>query len=129
MKPNWKALAVDFGEHVANAYRDAAVDRWRTYTPSIRSESAYDNTIPYTLIFAMAGIEIEAAENLDFPGNLNDEEVRHLLRYIIWELNGLPAWFEKVYRLFPKLTVEFVTQELLWQLDNTGPDQPSFGTT
>ncbi len=122
---NWRALIPVFGEPVARAYRDAAVDRWRSYTPAIRSETPYNNSIPYAvLLFSMAGITIEAAENRDFPDNLSAAEARHLLRYIVWELNGLPGWFEKVYQSHPETSLAFVTQELLWQLDHAHPEQP-----
>ena len=37
---NWQALIPDFGEAVAHAYRDAAVNHWRHYLPTLRSEGA-----------------------------------------------------------------------------------------
>lgn len=119
---NWQALIPDFGEAVAHAYHDAAVIYWRHYVPPLRSEGAKGNSIPYSLIFAMAGLEIEASESDEFPGNLDEAQVRHALRYISWELNGFPSWFERMHQAFPDLVEEAVMKELLWELENTGLD-------
>ena len=43
---NWQALIPDFGEAVAQAYRDAAVNHWRHYLPILRSEGAQSNSTP-----------------------------------------------------------------------------------
>jgi hypothetical protein len=122
---DWQALISDFGPAVAHAYREAAIKHWRLYIPTLQSEGAIrDNSVPYALVFAMAGLEIEAAETADFPGHLNETEVRHALRYLTWELNGFPRWFERMHNAFPEITVEAVTHELIWELENTGGDQP-----
>jgi hypothetical protein len=120
---DWQALIPDFGRAVAQAYRDAAVNHWRNYEPTLRSEGAKSSSTPYSLIFAMAGLEIEATETPEFPGYLNEEQVRHALRYITWDLNGFPKWFERVHRTFPDLVEEAVIKELVWELDNTGSDE------
>lgn len=122
---NWQALIPDFGDAVADAYCDAAFSHWRHYEPPLQSEGIKrDNTTPYSLIFAMAGLEIEAAEVDGFPANLNEVQVRLALRYITWELNGFPSWFERMYHKFPTLTKDAVLKELLWELENTEADSP-----
>ncbi len=63
---NWKALVAEFGEDVARAYRDAAISHWRNFTPGLRSEGHDTTSIPYLLIFAMAGLEIEAERSITF---------------------------------------------------------------
>jgi hypothetical protein len=120
----WQALIPVFGEAVAEAYREAAIKYWRHYVPTLRSEVERDNSIPHAVIFAMVGLEIEAAEIADFPRQLSESEVRHALRYITWELNGFPSWFERMHLAFPELAEEAVRKELLWELENTGSDQP-----
>lgn len=120
----WQALIPDFGEAVAHAYRDASISHWRHYSPMLRSEGAQGNEIPYSLIFAMAGLNIEATENPEFPYNLHEAQVRHALRYMTWELNGFPVWFECMYQAFPDLVEKAVIKELLWEFDNTGSDRP-----
>ncbi|MFH2001005.1 MAG: hypothetical protein ABIK28_15090 [Planctomycetota bacterium] len=121
---NWQALIPDFTEAVAHAYRDAAVKHWRLFMPKLGSEGGQKNSVPFALIFALAGLEIEAIENTMFPSNLDEKQVRHALRYITWELNGFPCWLETLHQAFPDLVKGTVITELLWELENTGPNNP-----
>lgn len=116
---NWHGLIPEFGEAVARAYRDAAVAHWRAYQPGLRSEGAEAGSTPYSLIFAMAGIAIEAAEDSAFAQRLTPEEAKHAFRYVTWELNGFPNWFEALYRAHPTGGLEAVTQELIWELGHS----------
>lgn len=121
---SWQALIPDFGEGVAQEYRDAALTHWRRHIPPLGSEGGRSNSVPWSLIFAMAGLEIEAGEIAEFPTNLTTEDARLALRYITWQLNGFPAWFERIYQAFPDLVEEAVTKELLWELNQTGSNEP-----
>ena len=120
----WRVLIPEFGEPVARAYRDAAVAHWRAYTPGLQSEGANMGSTPYELIFAMAGIEIEAQEDDGFAARLTPEEARHALRYLAWELNGFPSWFEPVYRAHPAVGFAAVKAELVWDLEHSVADVP-----
>lgn len=121
---NWKALIPEFGETVARAYRDAAVAHWRAYWPELRSEGADTGSTPYSLIFGMTGLSIEAAEDSAFAQRLSPDEARLAFRYVNWELNGFPEWFERLYRAFPEIGQEAVANELLWELEHTVAGQP-----
>lgn len=118
----WRALIPTVGNEVAEAYRDAAIAHWRAYRAELRSEGADTSRTPYSLIFGMIGIAIEASENPAFFEKLEADEARHALRYITWELNGFPTWFEPLYRAHPKVALEAVTRELLWELEHTGAE-------
>lgn len=121
----WQQLIPEFGEEVARAFRDGAVAFWRPYMPGLRSEGAANGSTPYALIFAMAGIAIEFAEDESFFAALGDAEARHALRYATWELNGFPRWFEALYRAHSEAGLEAVAKELLWELDHSKADQPT----
>jgi hypothetical protein len=73
----------------------------------------------------MAGIAIEFDETENFLTALSDEDARHALRYVAWELNGFPRWFEPLYRAHPKAGLEAVAKELIWELDHSKADQPT----
>ena len=124
-KADWEFLIDEFGHDVANAYRDAAMSHWRHYHPGLRSEGADPSSFPVSLYFAMAGLEIESREHSGFPTHLNESEVVHSLRYITWELNGFPSWFETMYRANPQAVMKALRTEIFWELDNTKPNQPS----
>lgn len=121
----WQQLIPEFGEDVAQAYRDAAVAFWRPYRPGLRSEGAETGSTPYALIFAMAGIAIEFDETENFLSALSDEDARHVLRYATWELNGFPRWFESLYQAHQKAGLEAVAKELIWELEHSKADQPT----
>jgi hypothetical protein len=116
---NWHGLIPEFGEAVARAYRDAAVAHWRAYQPGLRSEGAETGSTPYSLIFAMAGLVMEAGEDSAFAQRLTPEEARHAFRYGTWELNGFPNWFEPLYRAHPAIGLEAMTKELIWELEHS----------
>lgn len=122
---NWRALIPEFGEAVARAFRDAAIAHWRAYRPALRSEGAATGSTPYSLIFAMTGLAIEAGEDSAYAQRLSEEEARLAFRYVTWELNGFPVWFESLYRAFPDIGRDRVTKELVWELEYTVAENPS----
>lgn len=122
---DWRGLIPEFGEAVAQAYRDAAVAFWRTYSPKLRSEGADTSGTPYILLFAMAGLAIEARETPDFAASLSPADARQALRYLTWELNGFPAWLEPLYRAHPDLGWQAIEQELVWELEHSSADTPT----
>ena len=122
---NWRALIPEFGESVARAFRDAAIAHWRTYRPTLRSEGGGNTgSTPYSLIFAMTGLAIEAGEDRAFAQRLSEEKARLAFRYITWELNGFPSWFEPLYRVFPYIGRDAVTTELAWELEHSVAEHP-----
>lgn len=121
---NWRALVPEFGESVARAFRDAAVSHWRKYRPALRSEGADTSSTPYSLLFAMTGLAIEFGENSAFAERLSKDDARLAFRYVTWELNGFPSWFETLYRAFPDIGREAVTTELSWELEHSVVEHP-----
>jgi hypothetical protein len=115
---DWQFLIPEFGDAVAHAYRDAAINHWQNYIPE---EIPTKNSTPYSLIFAMAGLNIATAEIPNFIHGLSESQARHALRYISWELHGFPIWFESIYNEFPALVMNTVMQRLLLELKNTSP--------
>lgn len=119
---NWKILINEFGTQVAFAYREAAIKFWRIYKPKLHSEEHLPiNSTPYTVIFGLAGLQIESNENENFPLNLNIYEIKHALRYFSWQLNDFPSWLEKFYKFFPDLVSESVMKEVVWELETSDP--------
>jgi hypothetical protein len=122
---NWRALIPEFGESVARAFRDAAIAHWRAYLPTLQSEGGGNTgSTPYSLIFAMTGLAIEAGEDRAFAQRLSEKEAQLAFRYITWELNGFPSWFEPLYRVFPDIGRDAVTTELVWELEHSVVEHP-----
>ncbi len=113
----WQHLIPEFGREVATAYRDFCMLHWRYYRPALRSEEKVGNSISMSLLIALAGLEIEATEVTSFPKNLSPDELNIALRYLTWDINGFPSWFEKIHQEFPKATEDAVLKELIWELE------------
>lgn len=108
----WRELIPEFGEEVAQAYREGVTNYWRKYRPVLRSEGAPTNSTPIFVIFGLAGLDIEAAETPDWPSNLSKDEVLIACRYAAHELNGFPAWFPKLFEAHPEIVGEFLLNEI-----------------
>ncbi len=113
----WQLLISDFGEEVAIAYKDFCMLHWRHFRPQLRSEEEFDNSISGSLLLALAGLEIEATEFPNFPEYLSHSEVDLALRYLTWDINGFPNWFEKIHKTFPTTTEDAVLKEVIWELE------------
>jgi hypothetical protein len=118
----WRVLEPEFGGAVAEAFRDAAVAKWRAYRPTVGSDGMDRTSVPYVLIFAMAGLAIEAGDDGLGLARLPEAEAMEALRYVVWELNGFPKWFQPLYEAYPGLTETFVWRELEWELRSTELD-------
>ncbi|WP_444941700.1 NACHT domain-containing protein [Microbulbifer sp. ZKSA004] len=121
---NWHSLVDEFGVDVARAFRDSAINHWRLYKPELGSEGADISSTPYSLIFAMLGLEYESREVDNFPSNLSKAEASLALRYLTRELNGFPSWLETMHKAYPEQVLEAIWQELHWELVNTRVDNP-----
>ena len=120
---DWESLVPEFGLDVAFAYRTSILTLWREYHPTLQSEGDIrDNSIPWSLILSMAGLQVESAEIENFPSYMKESEIENMLRYLTWEINGFPSWFEKVYKAFPIQSEKAVMAELLWELENKKTD-------
>ena len=116
---DWKSLTPKFGKEVALAYKDFCMNYWRSHRPALKSEQDVDNSIPAALLIALSGLEIEANEISNFPNYLDANDLNTALRYITWDINGFPSWFERVHRAFPKATEDAVIKELIWELETS----------
>ena len=95
---NWRSLIATFGADVARAFRDGAVGYWRQNTPQLRSEGAIANITPFTTIFGLTGLSIEARETDGWPSALNATEAQIATRYALQELNGFPSWLPQLHK-------------------------------
>ena len=121
----WRELIPEYGEEVAQAYRDGAMNYWRRYRPALRSEGAPDNSVPIFVIFGLAGLGIEAAETPDWARNLSRDDVLLACRYAAHELNGFPAWFPALYEAHPEIVGAFLVDEVEKEIASAEPDKES----
>ena len=121
---NWRSLTNTFGNEVATEYRNASMEHWRHYVPALASEGSDVTGIPNSLIFGLAGLEIESEQVAGFPTNLNNDELELAMRYAPWELNGFPTWLEKAFYASPEIVTHAMLQELAWDLGRDEASKP-----
>lgn len=120
---NWKDLIPEFGQEVAQAYRDSAIQFWRVYKPKLHSEEVLEkSSTPFDLIFGLIGLELEFKDDPEFYSRLNLGEIKNALRYLSWEINGFPSWLEKFHKFSPDEVIEAVNKEVVWELGLSNPD-------
>ncbi len=113
---NWLSLIPEFGKDIASAFRDGAVNFWRTFNPKLVSEGAAENSTPWNVIFGLTGILIESRETTSWPNQLTPDEVSLAARYAVFELNGFPAWFPNLSLSHQNIVCEVLWREIEFEL-------------
>ncbi|NMG42885.1 hypothetical protein GPA22_03930 [Aromatoleum toluvorans] len=121
----WRSLIPEFGEPIARAFRDGAVRFWRDHRPQLLSEGAQANTTPFSVIFGLAGLAIEAREADGWPKGLLKAEVEVATRYALRELNGFPSWLPSLYVVYPETVIDLVINEIDHELATEDPERES----
>jgi hypothetical protein len=125
---NWRSLIETFGEDIARAFRDGAVAYWRQNKPQLRLEGATANTTPFTTIFGLTGLSIEARETKGWPSSLKGAEAEIATRYALQELNGFPSWLPQLHEAFPSQILGLILKEIRHELAIETPGSESHDT-
>lgn len=118
---SWESLVPEFGVDIAQAFREGARKFWRGHCPPLRSEGAEANSISFPAIFGLAGLAIEAREEIDWAQQLCVDEARLATRYALHELNGFPDWLNVLYEVQPAAVIEVMLGELDFELVSDDP--------
>ena len=113
---NWQCLMKEFGDQIAQAFRDGAVAYWRRNKPKLVSEGAPRNSTPLSTVFGLTGLAIEAREVENWPEKINEEEAELAFRYAMHELNGFPNWLLRLFAKFPNIICQMVLHEIDYEL-------------
>ncbi|MFK4075236.1 NACHT domain-containing protein [Ectopseudomonas khazarica] len=122
---NWRSIIPEFGESVAQAFRDGAVSFWRSYRPQLLSEGAEATTTPFSVIFGLTGLSIEAREDPDWTKKLSHAGVDIATRFALLELNGFPNWLPALYIDYPETVIDVVMTEIDYELSTEKPERAS----
>lgn len=107
----WHVLEAEFGEEIARAFRDGVVAYWRRYRPKLRSEGKAANSTPFSVIFGLTGLSIEARETENWASKLS-KGAEIAFRYAMDELNGFPEWMPSLLVVFPELIAKSLLREV-----------------
>jgi hypothetical protein len=124
-KYNWEYLIPEFGESVAEAFRDGCIGYWRKYSPDISSENIGNyNTNENAVIIGLSGLEMEARSLPNWPENLSKNEAKLACRYAFNEMNGFPDWLSKLHNLFPNIVENAILKEIEYEFCQYDGEHP-----
>jgi hypothetical protein len=124
-RADWKMLILEFGQDVAEAYRDGCIGYWRKYSPKIQSEeNEYQNSTPTAVIIGLSGLMMEFQAAPDWHQRLSDGEAELASRYAVEELNGFPIWLQGLHAAFPDVVEERILAEIEWEFARFNGDAP-----
>lgn len=88
---DWGHLRKKRGWLLTWATKKGCKQAWRSFVPPLPHEEEDPTRTDYRVIVGLCGLQIAAAEGLDF-GALSNEDARRAARYGINELNGFAPW-------------------------------------
>lgn len=121
---NWNSLVPELGHEVAEAYRDGCVGYWRKYNPKVCSEGTQTSGTSRALIIGLSGLDIESAENPEWPRNLSEDEAQLAARYAVNEVNGFPDWLPRLHGHFPEAVKGRLLAEIEWEFSRPKDGEP-----
>jgi Amidase len=108
------SYAPDGGEYSTQAHR-----------PQLLSEGAKANTTPFSAIFGLTGLSIEAREEPGWPKGLSQADTDIATRFALHELNGFPSWLPSLYGAYPEVVINIVITEIDHELATEHPESAS----
>ena len=120
---HWELLIPEFGETVAQQFRDFCQAFWRRYTPPVRPETVEGSqTITPALMVGLSGLAMEASSDETWAAQLTDNEAEIATRYVLRELNGFPDWFPTLLRAKSVPVRKVLREEIEWECSVFPPD-------
>ena len=120
---HWELLIPEFGETVAQRFRDFCRAFWRRYTPPLRPETAEGSrTITLALTVGLSGLAMEANGDKTWAAHLTDNEAEIATRYALREMNGFPDWFPSLLQAKPEPVKKVLREEIEWECSAFPPD-------
>jgi len=120
---NWQFLIPEFGTSVATAFRDGAINFWRTNTPKLLSTGGERNSTPATTLYGLAGLSFESQSSPTWAAGLTEDEAELAARYALRELNGFPTWLPRLFNIHPAPVLKIVLGEIDFELETDSAGQ------
>jgi hypothetical protein len=123
---NFGHLTEVFGKVAADNFKEFAKALWRAYQPILGSEGGGYNQWTVTKEIGALGLEFEILDDPEFANTLSEDDVNNVLHYIMYELNGIPTWLEPLFESHTKLVLDFIFNEIKWELESTADGQTKY---
>jgi hypothetical protein len=122
---DWEVLKADYGDEVAQRFRDFCIALWRVHQPELRSERRKEtNSTSWVTIAGLSGLTMESRTSSGWAKKLTPEEASLATRYAVEELNELPPWILTLYRDHPSPVAHILLKEIEWEM-SLAEDKPA----
>jgi hypothetical protein len=115
-----RPVEVVLGRELTLAFRDALVNFWRQWKPTLESTRAPDqrNIISQVDCLGICAVSVESKLRTGWPGYFTSEEAARAAEYATLELNGFPSWTARLAAVWPVELGRVLLSELLAELDD-----------
>lgn len=92
----WSGLEKKRGKWITRTTKHGCVAAWRRFTPQLPYEKSKPNQISNEDLVGLAGLQVEFDDDPAAISKLTENEARIAARYAMNEINGFPAWFDRL---------------------------------
>ena len=111
----WELLIDEFGQQVAENFREGCKAYWRLYNPLFQKNYRINDEIEFGLIIGLSGLAMEARQP-NWIEKLTEKEVKQAAYYAMYEINGFPDWFIKLRIQFPSIVNKVILDGAKYEL-------------
>lgn len=102
---SWNKLVSAWGERITEAVKLGCMNAWRNFSADFPHEKSNRNSVSYSVVVGLAGLQTEWQTGKLGFAILSDQEVEKATRLACNELNGLPEWITPLLEAKPKESV------------------------
>lgn len=123
---HWRPLREGFSETVVIAARDAIIDYWPRYKPSLESEKQNPRQHSLQFDLGVSGLNFLAQRNPDWATQLGAEDAETAIRYALEERSRLPFWADQLFDAHPILAAKIIQTQIQWDFKQPDTEHPPF---
>lgn len=96
-RPGVQRLCELVGPELTESFIKGFQNSWRGYEPPFPTANSETHD---EIVVGLTGLNLEIEQGLELE-NLSDHEVERAVRYAVYELGGLPSWFDELLAAHP----------------------------
>jgi hypothetical protein len=109
--PNtWADLEKNRGKRITHAAQKGCMTAWRMFSPQLPHEKSNPSETSIGVIVGLTGLKLEFETDPLAELKLSQNEAKLAARYAMNELNGFPAWFERLASAHPVAVTEILNE-------------------
>jgi hypothetical protein len=108
---NLEVVVDKYGFEIAQAVAEGFKQFWRQREAPLPREGS-NNLQEGSIVFSLIGIAMDVGSGLDISHPLPVADIKRLSRYALWEIGGVPPWFETLATAHPQDVADAIWPEI-----------------